>query len=82
MKKYTKPVLIVERFELTQHIASCGTFKINLMGVQCVLNAKDIPSEMKDLAMVGFFTSDGGCPRQATDGAVCINASVNMAFTS
>ncbi len=82
MKKYTKPMLAVERFELTQHIASCGSIKINSLGIDCILSASDAPSELKDLALVGFFMRDGGCPRQATDGAICINTSANMAFTS
>lgn len=81
MKQYTKPMIAVERFALTQQIASCGAMKINSMDMNCVLSAADAPSEMKDLALVGFFM-EGACPRTATDGAICFNTSTNMAFTS
>ena len=82
MKKYSKPCLVVERFELTQHLASCGSLKINQWDITCVLSAPDAPSEMRDLAMIGYFMAQGGCPKLATDGALCVNASTNMAFTS
>lgn len=82
MKKYTKPMLMVERFQLSQALASCSALKINSMDINCVLTDSSVPDEMKNLALVGFFMQEGGCPRQATDGAICYLTSTNMAFTS
>lgn len=82
MRAYTKPEIMVERFCLSQAITSCGGIKIGFMDTNCVLADDDAPAEMKDLAGVGFFLSEGGCYDHANDGAICYNTSANMAFTS
>lgn len=83
-KKYQKPKILLEHFELTQQIASCGGIKINFNNAACVLNAPGATNQMKDLAMIGFFSGyENGCAMVASDGyAVCFHTNVNMVFTS
>lgn len=92
MKKiYTKPMLAVERYELTQTVATCTGMKIGFFDSQCVKNDPDAPDLMKDLAYSGFFASSTvsakrGCDMVGTgmeeyDG-ICYHTSVNAAFTS
>lgn len=83
-KPYTSPVLLVERFELTQHIASCG-IAINAIDVGCVLNSASATPEMKDLAIAGYFAE--GCPRQPVIGpdqyaTFCYVTATGLTFTS
>lgn len=83
-KKYERPVIEMERFQLTQQIASCGAIKINLTDGPCVLEDPSATDEMQRLALVGFFMD--GCDMIATgmdvsDG-VCVMTNVNVAFTS
>lgn len=59
-KQYKSPELLVERFELTQHLANCG-ISINAAEIACVLGASGATPEMKDLAIQGYFSA--GCPR-------------------
>lgn len=81
MKKYQKPCIAVERFSLTQHIASCGGVKIGFYDSNCVLTDPDAPTEMRDLAGIGYFMG-GHCEQAGSEGAICVNTSTNMAFTS
>lgn len=64
-KQYKSPELLVERFELTQHLASCG-ISLNAIEIACVLNSASATPEMKDLAIQGYFAE--GCPRQPVIG--------------
>lgn len=89
-KTYTKPLLAVEHYELTQTIASCAT-KIGFLNSECVMKDPDAPDQMKDLANVGFFmqstaSSKPGCSTYGTgmDGydGVCYHTSANTAFNS
>lgn len=82
MKTYTKPAVLVERFSLTESLANCNAMRLNFMDPNCVLKSSDATVEMKGLAMRGFFMTSGGCPEQASDGAICFLTSANMAFTS
>lgn len=82
-KTYRKPQLLVERFELTQHLASCA-ISINATDIGCVLTSRDATPEMKDLAIQGFFAE--GCPRQPIAGApyitFCYLTADGLAFGS
>lgn len=84
MKKiYRSPKLLVERFELTQHIANCA-ISINSMDIACVLNSSQATPEMKDLAIQGYFALD--CIRQPIAGApyitFCYLTADGLAFGS
>lgn len=82
-KMYRKPQLLVERFELTQHLASCA-ISINAVDIGCVLNSQQATFEMKDLAIQGYFAA--GCPRQPVAGApyitFCYLTADGLAFGS
>lgn len=82
MKTYTKPAVLVERFSVTESLANCNAMRLNFMDTKCVLDSPNATDEMKGLALMGFFMTSGGCPQQATDGALCFITSANMAFTS
>lgn len=80
---YEKPMVAVERYELSQTITACIT-KIGLMDSACVLTDIDAPREMKSLAVGKWFTSQcdnfmrGG---QSSDG-ICYHTNANAAFKS
>lgn len=83
-KKYERPVIEMERFQLTQQISSCGAIKINLTNAACVQESASATDEMKRLAYAGFFMD--GCSLKATgmedsDG-FCVMTNVNVAFSS
>lgn len=83
-KKYERPVIETERFQLTQQISSCGAIKVNLTNAACVLESPYATEEMRRLAYTGFFMD--GCALQATgmedsDG-ICVMTNVNVAFSS
>ena len=81
MEKLMVETILVERFEVTQHIAACSSIKVDSMGISCVLDS-NAPDEMRDMALQGYFMSKDFCYQYPTDGAICYNASVNMAFPS
>lgn len=85
MKKYEKPAVLVERFSLSESLASCSTYRVNFLDANCVTAREDsLPPEMIYLATSGYFMSGYGCEpdKRPTDGAVCYFTSTNMAFTS
>jgi hypothetical protein len=87
-KKYERPVIEMERFQLTQQISSCGAIKINLTNEACVLESASATDEMKRLAYAGFFMDVfmDGCKLQATgmedNDGICVMTNVNVAFSS
>lgn len=82
-KSYDKPRLLVERFELTQHLSSCG-ISLNSTDTACIINSPAATPEMKDLAIQGYFSA--GCPRQPVVGFVydtfCYLTASGLAFGS
>lgn len=82
MKTYTKPAVLVECFSVTESLANCNAMRLNFMDPNCVLKSPNATDEMKGLAQIGYFMTSGGCPQQASDGALCFLTSTNMAFTS
>lgn len=56
MKKYVKPELFYEHYELSQHIADCA-WEITYAEAQCI--AKGDPD--KGLGAYTLFTNDLGC---------------------
>lgn len=82
-KSYQKPQLLVERFELTQHLSSCG-ISLNSTDIGCVIQSPAATPEMKDLAIQGYFAD--GCPRQPIGGmeydTFCYLTASGLAFGS
>lgn len=82
-RSYEKPLLFVERFELTQMLSSCNVL-IGLNNSQCVLDDTDSSLRMKSMAQYGVFL--GGCEiqRQGVDSedGMCYIAASNMVFSS
>jgi len=82
-KVYRKPALLMERFSLTQMLASC-TLKIAFSDSICVMNDPDATEDMKSFAHAGVFME--GCIASPEgiefDDAICYHNSVNIAFTS
>ena len=79
-----KPLVSVERYELTQAIASCKT-KIGFLNSECVEKDPDATPQMKDFAAVGWF-NEGYCGESAVgmDGydSICYHTNANAAFNS
>lgn len=83
-KKYTTPMIAVEKYELTQAIAACD-IKIGFASSDCVLNDPDSSDIMKNYAMSKTFL-EGYCIRAGnnmvdSDG-ICYHTSITTAFTS
>lgn len=81
-KPYQKPQLLVECFELTSVIASCGTTQIHFVDQGCILSSPDATDQMKDLANFGFFAGGTCTSLPPDDVAYCYHTNVNMVFTS
>ena len=85
--KYEKPMVAVERYELSQSIASCA-IKMGPSGTNyCILNNTVGLEEMRDWAYHGYFTgSAGGCDftpdiDQEFDG-ICFHTQATATFIS
>lgn len=80
---YEKPMMAIERYELTQSIATCS-LKIGFLNSECVINDSDAPPSMKDLAWDEYFVQDacGNVPTTDGDDGICYHTSVTMAFNS
>lgn len=85
--KYEKPLVAVERYELSQSIASCA-IKVGPNGSNgCIINNSENLGAMGSLAYVGYFTSvTGGCTMVPSIGqdfsGVCYHTQANAAFVS
>ena len=83
-KHYERPLLLVERFELTQKLSNCSLL-IGLNDKGCVLKDSDSDFMMKDLAMMGYFNANA-CQSPPigieSDDGICYHISVNLAFSS
>ena len=82
--KYEKPLVAVERYELSQTISACA-IKINNTNNACVLNDPDSPWEMLGLAInfPNYFGS--GCKNVnygSTSTGICYHTNANATFTS
>lgn len=82
-KPYVKPMMAIERYELTQSIANCHVI-IGLKSSDCVLADDDASPKMKEAADL-FAFMEGHCLAPVTEGnydTVCYNTSVTEAFSS
>lgn len=85
-RKYSAPDLLVERFELTQHLTNCG-ITIDSQDVACVISSPNATPEMKDLALYGYFAGNGSCMREPVPGddryiSFCYVTASGIAFGS
>lgn len=82
--KYEKPLVAVDRYELSQAIAGCG-IKVNYLDSICVLSDPDVPNISKSYASNGWFT-EGNCARFTIAGmdydGICYHTQVNAVFLS
>lgn len=83
--KYEKPMVAVERYELSQAIASC-IIKIGPNGTNsCIKTDPDTPEEMRSWAY-NFYFSDATCSFPVSTGqtfdGVCYHTQANAAFVS
>lgn len=60
MKKYVKPELFYEHFELSQHIADCGWEWVNSTN-ETSCNAKADPNQLGAVTDYLFTSTTGGC---------------------
>lgn len=72
--KYEKPLVAVDRYELTQSIAGCDHIKVNAAGYMCFLVDTDIPIEIKSFAIGGVWFADNSCTNQVVQGVQGIQA--------
>jgi hypothetical protein len=83
-KRYMRPVIELEDFQITQQISSCGSMKINLTNATCVLESHNTTEEMRRLALAGFFIDGCILPVNGMDigDGYCVMTNANVAFTS
>lgn len=85
--KYEKPLVAVERYELSQSIASCA-IKVGPNGSNgCIKDNGQGLGGMWSMAYAGYFASvTGGCDWVASIGqdfsGVCYHTQANAAFVS
>lgn len=81
--QYEKPLMRIDRYELTQSIAACG-IKIGYSDSQCVINDPDSPEEQIYMAYDNWFST--GCTFKPTAGeendGVCYHTNANAMFNS
>ena len=84
-KVYEKPMMAVERYSLTQTIATCAQ-KIGFVNSQCVINDEDATREMKSMAVNNWFIQEGGCKMYPIgmddEDGICYHTNANAFFTS
>lgn len=83
-RKYMRPVIEMESFQITQQITSCGAMKINLTNAACVLASQSATEEMRRLALSGCFIDGCRLPVTGMDvgDGICVMTNVNVAFSS
>ena len=85
MKKlYSKPRLELERFALTQRLSNCNVL-IGSNDNMCIISDENSSSELKDLALAGWFLSDGCLSKWVGEDVIdggCTFTSVNLMFSS
>ena len=83
--KYEKPIVAVDRYELSQAIAGCS-IKVGQTSSQCFLKDPDVPPQTKTFAAQGWFVDAKGCHVITVAGTtydgVCYHPQVNGALIS
>ena len=83
-KHYERPVLMVERFELTQRLSNCAVM-IGLNDRACVMQDEDSNIIMKNLAAMGYFAGEfciSSPEGMDFDDGMCYHISINTVFSS
>ncbi len=82
-KQYEKPMMRIDRYELTQSIAACS-IRISYTDSQCVIKDPDAPAEQKYMAWDYWFST--GCSTKVIAGndydGVCYHTNANAMFNS
>lgn len=82
--KYEKPIVAVDRYELSQAIAGCS-IRVNSVDSLCFLKDPDVPAITKSYAANGWFT-EGNCALQTIAGmnydGMCYHTQVNAVLKS
>lgn len=82
--KYEKPMVAVDRYELSQSIAGCG-IKVGSADSMCFLRDPDVPNAMKSFAYHGWFASQS-CAYRVIAGndydGFCFHTQANSALNS
>lgn len=85
--KYEKPLIAVEKYALSQAIASCPT-QVGYNNHECIAADEDVPPAMRDFASMGVF-GEGRCiPGMEAFGGddiydgVCYHTNTNALFNS
>lgn len=82
--KYQKPMVAVDRYELSQSIAGCN-IKVGSTSGMCFLKDPDVPNSMKSFAYYGWFADDA-CTYRVIAGnnydGFCYHTQANSALTS
>ena len=82
--KYEKPMVAVDRYELSQSIAGCA-IKVGATNGMCFLRDPDVPNKIKSYAYYGWFAS-GDCshrPRSGDDyDGFCYHTAANSFLQS
>lgn len=92
-RRYQKPMMAIERYALTQTIASCSGIKIasstpgQMPTQQDILNDPDVTNAMRNwIRRGGFLGVDLGCRvsviGQTDSDGVCYHTNINAAFNS
>ena len=81
---YQKPMVEIERYELSQAITACDN-KIGFTNSACVLKDPDATAKAKDLAAIGWFMEDfcvlWSVGEDGNDG-ICYHSNANAMFSS
>lgn len=84
--KYEKPMVAVDRYELSQSIAGCENVKVNFTSSTCFLLDPDVPFKMKSLAMGNVWYADDTCGNMVVEGqeydGFCYHTQANSVLTS
>lgn len=82
--KYEKPIVAVDRYELSQSIAGCS-ISVGATSRMCFLKTPGIPNAMKSFAYHGWF-ADSSCTYRVVAGTeydgFCYHTQANSALTS
>lgn len=82
--KYEKPMVSVDRYELSQSIAGCN-IKVGATSAMCFLRSPSVPNAMKSFAYHGWF-ADAQCSYRVVEGTnydgFCYHTQANAALIS
>lgn len=78
--KYEKPMVAVDRYELSQSIAGCENIKVSYTDSGCFLLDPDVPFILKSHAMGNLWFADDTCGNVVVEGEVLDGGAVYDGF--